>query len=68
MRINSCSPETIDIKIVNGMFFLHPFADLPLIVGPLEKLILLKVSKQRGKLSCTEIHLITACNLYVLTS
>ena len=68
MRINSCSPKTIDIKIVNGMFFLHPFADLPLIVGPLEKLILQKVSKQRGELSCTEIHLITGCNLYVLTN
>ena len=55
-RINSCSPGdvTIDVKIVDGMFFLHLFVDLSLTFGPLAKLILQQVSKQRG----TEIHLI----------
>ena len=53
-RINSCSPGTIDVRIVDGMFFLHLFVDLPLTFGPLAKLILQQVCKQRG----TEIHLI----------
>ena len=54
--INSCSPGdlTIDVKIVDGMFFLHLFVDLSLTFGSLAKLILQQVSKQRG----TEIHLI----------
>ena len=39
-RINSCSPGTIDVKIVDGMFFPHLFVDLPLKFGPLAELIL----------------------------
>ena len=38
--INSCSPGTIDVRFVDGMFFLHLFVDLPLTFGPLAKLIL----------------------------
>ena len=29
-HINSCSPGTIDVRIIDGMFFLHLFVDLPL--------------------------------------
>ena len=53
-RINSCSPGTIDKRIIDGIFFLHLFDDLPVIFGPLEKLIFLQVCKQRGM----EIHLV----------
>ena len=53
-RINSCNIGPIDVRIVNGMFFLHHFVNLPLTFGPLAKLILQQFWKQRG----TEIHLI----------
>ena len=38
-RINFCGPGTIDVKIVDSMFFLHLFVDLSLTFSPLEKLI-----------------------------
>ena len=52
--ITSSSPGTIDVRIVDGMFFLHLFVDLPPTFGPSAKLILQQVRKQR----VTEIHLL----------
>ena len=53
-HINSCSPRPTDVRIVNGMFFLHLFVDYLLRFGPLAMLILQQICKQR----ITEIHLV----------
>ena len=50
-QINSCSPGTINVRTVNGMFF---FFYLLLIFDPFEKSILQRICKQRGM----EIHLL----------
>ena len=53
-RVNPRSPGTIDIKIIDGMFFLHLFVNLPATFGALATLIFKQVCKQKGN----EIHLV----------
>ena len=53
-RIATRNPHNIDIRIIDGMFFLHLFVELPPTFGALAILILKQVCKQKGN----EIHLI----------
>lgn len=53
-RVATRNPHTIDITIIDGMFFLHLFVELPPTFGALAKFILRQVCRQKGN----EIHLV----------
>jgi len=54
-RIQTKNPGIVaDVLIIEAMFFLHLFVDLPLTFGALAKFILQRICKQRGK----EIHFV----------
>ena len=53
-RVQPSNPEFIDVKIIDGMFFMHLFINLPSKFGDAAKCILQQLCKQAAK----EIHLV----------
>ena len=53
-KVQSVAPGNIDITIIDGMFFLHLFPDLPSTFGFVASHILRQICRQKGN----EIHII----------